>query len=90
MENNTYKLNEEFFVQINGTTMGTSAFYRKNTELKLLFVDLYKGGLYKKPLLRQEFFTAVICISRKRNGIRQKTMLLQQNFILLLDGKQNR
>ena len=54
------------------------------------FVDLYEGDLYKKPLLCQEFFTPVICISRKRNGIRQKTMLLQQNVILLLDGKQNR
>ena len=33
---------------------------------------LYTGDLYTEPLLCLEFFTPVICISRKRNEIRQK------------------
>ena len=48
----------------------------------------FQEGLYTEPLLYLEFFTPAVCISRKRNGIRQKTMLLQQNGILLLDNKQ--
>ena len=47
------------------------------------------GSLYTEPLFCLELFTSVICISIKWNGIRQKTMLLQQNVILLLDSKTN-
>ena len=34
--------------------------------------DLYSDCLYTEPLLCLEFFTSVICFSRKRNEIRQK------------------
>ena len=47
------------------------------------------GGLYTEPFLCLEFFTPVVFISWKTNGIRQKTMLFQENAILLQDSKQN-
>ena len=34
------------------------------------------GGSYTKPVLCLEFFTTGTCISRKRNGIRQKNNAL--------------
>ena len=46
-----------------------------------------RGDFYTEPVLRLEFFKPAICISRKRNG--NKTMLLRQNTILLLNNKQN-
>ena len=55
-----------------------------------MFWCAYKPGggvLCTDPLLCLEFFTPVTCTSRKRNGIRQKTMPLQQNAILLVDSK---
>ena len=48
---------------------------------KHFLVGLYKGALYTEPLL------GFSQISRKRNGMRQKTMLLWQNAILLLDSR---
>ena len=56
---------------------------------KHFLVGLYTGNFYTEPLLCLEVFTPVICISRKRNRIRQKVMLLQRNAILLFDSKQN-